>query len=127
MSSRVDSYSLSVMREPNELSWSERSRGADNTASLASTSVACLERLLVAAFAKVVGAGVADHGAANDGVGSVEHKPVVAQVQSALSVGTSLDVSEVTVVAGLLSGATVGDTLGVPVGAGRHAALRKVA
>ena len=79
------------------------------------------------ALAKVVDASVADCGAANDGVGAVEHEPVISHDHSTYAVGASLDVSEVTMMPGGHAGAAVNHAFGVEVRARSLAALDQVA
>jgi len=66
---------------------------ADDTASRTGTSVASLERLLVASLAEVIGAGVGDDGSANDALGADELDEAVLDGALGVALGVGLDVA----------------------------------
>lgn len=96
---------------------------ANDTAGRTRASVASLERLLGVALAKVVGAGVNDHGAANDAVGADQLDQVVGNGALGVALSISVDVAEIANVADLIGGSTVVLAEGVEVRAGRGAAV----
>ena len=103
------------------------SRPANDTTGETSTGIASSGRELVATLSKVIDAGVADHRASNDRVGSVKHEQVIGVVKGRLAVLASFQVAQVTVMTDLHAGATVDFLLGVPVRTGGRAALAQVA
>lgn len=80
----------------------------DNTASGTSASVASLLALLVAAFAKVVGAGVDNDGAAEDALGADQLDVLVRDGALGVALGVGLEVAQVADVALAVGGGAVG-------------------
>ena len=78
------------------------------TASRAGTSVTSLLALLVATLAKVVGASVDNNGAAEDALGTDQLDELVANGALGIALAVSLEVAQVTNVALLVLGGTVG-------------------
>lgn len=66
---------------------------------------------------------VDNNGASNDGVGSNELQLLIVHLENGLAVSISLNVTEITGVADLGVGGTMGQTMGVEVGTGRHASV----
>lgn len=81
---------------------------ANDTASRAGASVASLLALLVAAFAKVVSAGVDDDGAAEDALGADQLDVLVGDGALGVALAVGLEVAEVTNVALAVGGGAVG-------------------
>lgn len=96
---------------------------ADDTASGASTSVAGLLGLLVAATAEVVSTGVNNKGTAKDALGTDQFDELVLLGANGVALGIGLEVTKVTDVTDLILGGTVGFAEGVEVGPSRGAAV----
>lgn len=99
----------------------------NDTASRTASSVTSLLGLLVATLAKVVSAGVDDNGAANDALGANQLDQLIGDGSLSIALAVSLEVAQVTDVALLVAGGTVGLVVGVEVGSSRCAAVCVVA
>ena len=102
------------------------SRETNDTASDTSTSVTCLGGLFVTTLTEVIGLGVADAGATNDRVLTVDHDHMVLHVELGDTVGTSLNIAQVTNVSNFSVGATMNNTVRVEVGTSSLAAFNEV-
>jgi hypothetical protein len=85
----------------------------NDTASRARTSVTSLLGLLVSALAKVVSAGVHNDGAANNALGANQLDQLVSDAALGIALAVSLEVTQVTDVALVVLGSTVGLVVGV--------------
>ena len=78
------------------------------------------------AFAQVINARMADDGASNDGVGTVEHEQIVGHGHRGFAIITGLDVAHVAMVTLLFPGTAVGLALGVPMRSSGSASIAQV-
>ena len=86
---------------------------ANNTASETSASVTSLLRLLVTALAQVVSSSMNDNSATNDALGANQLDQLVRSAALGVTLAIGLEVTQVTDVALLVLGGTVGLVVGV--------------
>ena len=77
-------------------------------------------------LAKIIRVGVANHGASNDRVLSVEHELIIIVSKGGLAIFAGNDISEITVMPNFVTRASVGHALGIPVRSSSLATLNQV-